>query len=83
MNKDNKTLKCVKLNKRNLNIHDLKLPSSKLASQRQGYSVILMTEFYKFLNHNSMLLKNERDFKLFILPVFYLIHGEQFNSDEK
>lgn len=41
-----------------------------------------MIEFYRVLKDQHMLIRTVEDFKLLILPLFYLFHGEAYDSSD-
>jgi len=58
--------------------HSVKGP----AADRLGYQITEMTELYHTLKNQHMLIRNLADFKLLILPLFYLVHGEAYDSED-
>ena len=52
------------------------------AAKRNGYGIAEMTLFYHMLKNESLLIRDLKDFNLLILPIFYLIHGEAYDSQD-
>lgn len=75
-------LKRIKLPARELSPDAIRSPTGGLAAERKGYGIDDMTEFYRVLKDQKMLIQTLEDFKLLILPVFYLLHGEAYDSDD-
>ena len=73
----------VKFIERKLDKESILSPTSQLATERKGYRLPMMYEFYKALKDNSTIIQNIESMKLLVLPVFYLVHGEAFDSECK
>ena len=74
------TLISIEFGKHKIDATCVKDPSSPIAFSRKGYRLTFTYEFYRQLKDRRVLIRDINDFKLFILPVFYLIHGEAYSS---
>lgn len=75
-------LEKVKFPARELAQEYIRLPERGPAFDRGGYGLKLMTDFYRILKDQQMLIRTLKDFQLMVLPIFYLIHGEAYDSDD-
>lgn len=75
-------LESIKFPARELNPDSIKHSTKGPAADRLGYQITEMTEFYHILKNQHMLIRNLADFKLLVLPLFYLIHGEAYDSED-
>jgi hypothetical protein len=73
-------LKRVKFPARELQPDSIRPATGGLAGERQGYGIDEMIDFYRLLKDQQMLIQTLDDFKLLILPLFYLLHGEAYDS---
>ena len=76
------TLKRVKFPARQIPAGSTRHAISGLACERQGYGIDEQVELYRILKDQHMLIQTLDDFKLLILPLFYLLHGEAYDSDD-
>lgn len=70
----------IKVSKYKIEEHILVDAKSKKAQERFGYGLKYLNDFYHALKKYDVVIKDLSDFKLLILPVFYFIHGEEYDS---
>ena len=47
---------------------------------RLGYGINRIYTFYRAFRDSGRLIKDMDDFKVMILPMFYFLHGEEYDS---
>ena len=44
------------------------------------YTIPNIDKFYKILQNDDVIIRNMEDLTVFILPIFYLLHGDPYDS---
>jgi hypothetical protein len=58
----------------------IKPPKIESIAKRKGYLIVFIEKVYEALRQDQVVIKDLSDFRLYVLPIYYLLHGEEYSS---